>query len=115
VILLFGAILTPIALRKGLAQLRANPLAYRGRDLAIGVVAVYVATVPLLLLLLASLISSGAILLLIGLAAFVYGQYLLVQRLRKKIIAEIPVQPPTGDFTLWLWPFRRAVPAAPSA
>jgi hypothetical protein len=88
--LIVGCVLTPIALRKGFRQLRAAPARYLGRELALGTMVGYVATAPLLLLLIACVVTEGAVLYLLAIAAFFYFQYLLMRKVWQRMADALP-------------------------
>jgi hypothetical protein len=98
-----GLVFTPIALHLAFKQLKATPGKYRGRNLAAGSLLIYAAIAPLLLLLFAGILTAGLIFYPLGLAAFVYAQYRLIQHLRHRIIPTLPADPlsPTPADRLW--------------
>jgi hypothetical protein len=104
-LLLASAILVPLALRRGLAQLRTAPDQHRGQELATGTALVYWTVVPLLLLLFVSVLTDGYILIPIGLAAFAYCHYLLLRRLHHRLTNPAPEERTTRSFRDSLWRF----------
>jgi hypothetical protein len=107
------AFITPIALHQGIAQLRAEPSQFRGRELAIVATITYYSVVPLLLLLFGIALTDGVVLFPLAVAAFVYWQYLLVRRLCRGIVVTIPKSANGGSLreTLrqYTWPVQPAV------
>jgi hypothetical protein len=104
-----GLVFTPIALYRAFKQLRATPGKYRGRNLAAGSLLIYAACMPIMLLVIASLATDGVIFYPLGLLAFAYAQYRLIQHLRHRIIPTLPADPPSPTPADQLWP--NAVPA----
>ena len=94
--MLIGFVLTPIALWNAFKQLRAEPAQHLGRELALRSMSGYCVAVPTLLFLLACAATGGYILFPLGVAAFVYLQYLLVRRLWRRVADTLPPQPTSG-------------------
>jgi hypothetical protein len=99
-LMLIGAVLTPIALRKAFKQLRAEPGQHLGRELALRAMASYGVAVPALLFVLVCAATDGYILFPVGIAAFGYLQYVHVRRLWQRVADTLPPQStvtPTSD------------------
>jgi hypothetical protein len=98
-----GLVFTPIALHRAFKQLKASPGKYRGRNLAVAALLTYAAVAPLLLLLFAAILTEGLILFPLGVGAFAFVQYRLIQHLHHRVIATLPEDPPT-ESAANLWP-----------
>ena len=112
---LIAAIVTPVALREGLQQLRSEPSLFRGRELALATIIAYGAIVPLLALGLACIATKGYILFPIGAIAFIYCQWRLTRRIRQRAADSLPAETASPSFKNSLWRFIRPAPAAPCA
>lgn len=105
-----GLAFTPIALYRAFKLLKAHPGMYRGRNLTAAALLTYALVAPLLLLFVAAMLTEGLIFYPLGLAAFAYLQYRLIQHLRQRIIPTLPEDPPT-ESAANLWPAAAATPA----
>jgi hypothetical protein len=87
-----GLLFTPVALWKAFKQLRADPRKTRGRYLVLKTMVAYGVLVPVVVVLFAAVITEGYAFFLLGFAALVYVQYLLVRRLWRYMAEAIPPQ-----------------------
>lgn len=103
--LLTCAVLCPLALRKGLAQLRSAPERYYGSTLATGTALVYWTAIPLLGLLFVCVLTEGMVLFPLGLLAFAYVHYRLLRRLHLRLTAPVTEVRSPRSFRDSLWHF----------
>ena len=96
--LLVGFAFSPFALWKAVEQLRAQPDRTRDRGPLLKSALIYCVVAPLLLIGMFALITHGYIFIPIGLAAFIYMQYLLIRRLHRHLNETLPLEP-AGDAT----------------
>jgi hypothetical protein len=98
-LLIVGVVLTPIALHQSYQQLRAEHAQYLGRELVTRSAATYFAITPIFLLVLACAATEGYILFPIGIAAFLYLQYVHTRRLWLRLDNSLPPQSAPGTGT----------------
>jgi hypothetical protein len=89
---LVGLTLTPIALWMAYRQLRSDP-AKTGRGLVIKSAIVYATIAPVLFVLWTAAATNGAFLILVGVAAFLFAEYVLLRRLWKYLCDAFPTPP----------------------
>ena len=85
-------VFTPIALWMAYRQLRAHP-GMPGRDLVLKSSTVYTALALAVLMLFLAAITEGFVLMALGVAAFVYFEYLLIRRIWRHMAEALPPQP----------------------
>jgi hypothetical protein len=88
-----GFLFTPFAIWKAFKQLRAQPGKIAGRDLVLKTTVAYGVLAPVLVMLLAIMITEGFALFVLGAAALVYVQYLALKRLWRFMAEAIPPRP----------------------
>jgi len=86
---------TPIALWMAYRHLRAHPDMH-GRDLMLKSACAYVALALALLMLFMTTITEGLVLIALGVAAFVYFEYLIIRRFWRRVSEALP-PPPTSS------------------
>jgi hypothetical protein len=84
-------VFSPIALWIAYRQLRAHP-SVPGRDLVLKSACAYTAIALAVLMFFLALITEGFVLMALGVAAFVYFDYLLVRRLWRRMADALPPQ-----------------------
>jgi hypothetical protein len=94
-LVLVTVILTPVALWMAHRQIGAHRNVPR-RDLVLKSIAAYAALVPILLLLFLAAITEGFVLAALGVAAFVYFEYVLIRRIWRYMAEALPRQPATA-------------------
>jgi HAAS domain-containing protein len=94
-LLFAGVVATPIALWLSIHQMRTQPGQFASRNLVLRSTAVYCAIVPALLFLVACIATEGGVLYPIGIAAFIYVQYVLTHRLLQRVSNLLPRQSAT--------------------
>lgn len=112
-LLLASAIVTPFALRKGVAQLRSAPELFCGQKLATNTALIYWTVMPLLALLFVSVITEGFALALIGFASCAYFQYLFLRRLYRRLTDQSSETRPARSLRDSLWHFTGLAQPAP--
>lgn len=103
--LLTCAVLCPVALRQGLAQLRTAPERYYGSHLATSTALAYWTAIPLLGLLFVCVLTEGIVLIPLGLLAFAYVHYRLLRRLHQRLTAPASEDRSPRSFRDSLWRF----------
>jgi hypothetical protein len=95
VLLLFvSCVFTPFALWRARKQLRAEAENPRDRDLMLKSTIVYAAVAPALVVALAAAATEGVALILLGVVAFVYIQYLVIRRVCRYMMDGVPQSAP---------------------
>ena len=84
-------VVTPVALWMAYRHLRAHP-DMQGRDLVLKSACAYIALALALLMLFLATITEGFVLIALGVAAFVYFEYLLIRRLWRRLADALPPQ-----------------------
>lgn len=96
--LFVGLLLTPIAIWNASTQLRTQPDQLHNRSLVLKSLTVYCVIAPPLLMGFAELFTRGAALVLFGIVAFVYLQYVFIRRMRRNMVDALPKPtPPASD------------------
>ena len=87
---------TPIALWMAYRHLRAHPDMH-GRDLVLKSACAYIALALALLMLFLATITEGLVLIALGVAAFVYFEYLIIGRFWRRMSEALPPQPTSSS------------------